>query len=135
MGRWQLVFLLVLVVAQESVVAQEPAQDLTVTPLSRHLLTNDSVIMLAKAGFDELFIVERIHTSRTHFDTSVEGLIALKQAGVSEDLIRVMALHDLHNYPTPLEAAPAGSVQPTELTPTKMTMVKHWWGYRWIKIN
>src|SRR5579863_5764660 len=133
MGRWQLVFLLVLVIAQESVVAQEPAepaQDLTVTPLSRHLLTNDSVIMLAKAGFDDLFIVERIHTSRTRFDTSVEGLIALKQAGVSEDLIRVMALHDLHNYPTPLEAAPAGSVQPA-----KLSMVKHWWGYRWIKIK
>jgi hypothetical protein len=106
------------------------AQDLTVTPLSRHLLTNDSVIMLAKAGFDELFIIERIHTSRTRFDTSVEGLVALKQAGVSEDLIRVIALHDLHNYPTPLEAAPAGSVQPV-----KLSMEKHWWGYRWTRIN
>lgn len=107
-------------------VAQEP----DVTPLSRHLLTNDSVIMLAKAGFDELFIIERIHTSRTRFDTSVEGLIALKQAGVTEDLIRVMALHELHNYPTPVEAAPAGTVQPA-----KVTMEKHWWGYRWTRTN
>jgi hypothetical protein len=124
-------FLLVFFVALWPAVAQEQA----VTPLSRQLLTNDSVIMLAKAGFDELFIIERIHTSRTRFDTSVEGLIALKQAGVSEDLIRVMALHDLRSYPTPIEAAPAGTVQPAKLTPTKLTMVKHWWGYRWTKIN
>jgi hypothetical protein len=63
--------LLVFFMALWPAVAQEPAAP----PLSRHLLTNDSVIMLAKAGFDELFIVERIHTSRTRFDTSVEGLI------------------------------------------------------------
>jgi len=123
--------LLVFFMALWPAVAQEPAAP----PLSRHMLTNDSVIMLAKAGFDELFIVERIHTSRTRFDTSVEGLIALKQAGVTEDLIRAMALQDLHNYPTPVEAAPAGAVQPAKPTPAKLTIGKHWWGYRWTKTN
>jgi len=106
--------------------AQEPAS----IPLSRYVLTNESVITLARAGFDELFIVERIHTSRTQFDTSVEGLVALKHAGLNEDLIRVMALHDLHTFPVPLEAASAGTVQPA-----RVTLERHWWGYRWNKVN
>ena len=106
------------------------AQDFTVTTLSRHVLTNDGVIMLAKAGFDELFIVERIRTSRTRFDTTVEGLVALKQAGVSEDLIRVLAAHDIRAYPLAVEAAPAASVEPA-----KVKVEQHWWGYRWVRVN
>src|SRR5215471_16447363 len=108
MLRWTLVLL----AASLPAAAQEPGA----TPLSRHVLTNESIVTLAKAGFDELFIIERIHTSRTHFDTSVEGMVALKQAGVSEDLIRAMALQDLHSYPTPLQAAPAGAVQPAKVS-------------------
>ncbi len=106
------------------------AQDYTVTALSRHVLTNDGVITLAKAGFDELFIVERIRTSRTRFDMTVDGMVALKQAGVSEDLIRVMAAHDIRSYPLPVEAAPAANVEPT-----KIRLEQHWWGFRWARIN
>ncbi len=105
------------------------AQDYTSTLLSRHLLTNDGVVQLAKAGFDELFIIERIKTSRTRFDTSVEGLVALKQAGVSEELIRTMALEDRRNYPTPLLGAP-GTVQPAQIR-----VEKHWWGFRWKRVE
>jgi hypothetical protein len=125
MARLSLAFLICLS-ALVPALAQEP----TVTPLSRYVLTNESIITLARAGFDELFIIERIHTSRTRFDTSVEGLVALKQAGLSEDLIRVMALHDLHTFPVPLEAATAAAVRPV-----KVSIEKHWWGYRWNKIN
>jgi hypothetical protein len=106
------------------------AQDFAVTTLSRHILTNDGVISLAKAGFDELFIIERIKTSRTRFDTSVQGLIAMKESGVSEDLIRAMALEDRRNYPTRLEAAPAGTVQPA-----RVTVERRWWGFRWVRIS
>src|SRR6266849_10700303 len=105
------------------------AQEYTATILSRHLLTNESVITLAKSGFDELFIVERIRTSRTQFDTSVQGLVALKQAGLSEDLIRVMALEDLRAYPTPIEAQPSGGVAPAQVR-----VEKHWWGFRWVRL-
>jgi hypothetical protein len=105
------------------------AQDYTVTVLSRQRLTNDSVVKLSRAGFDELFIVERIRSSRTDFDTSVEGLIALKQAGVSEDLIRVMALEDLRKQPAPVEAQPAGVVQAG-----KVRVEKNWWGFRWVRV-
>ncbi|MEQ1946187.1 MAG: hypothetical protein ABL995_03295 [Bryobacteraceae bacterium] len=106
------------------------AQEYTVTALSRHVLTNDSVIALASAGFDELFIIERIRTSRTRFDTSVDGLIALKQGGISEDVIRIIAQQDIRNYPTPLQAAPAGSVEAG-----KVRVEKHWWGFRWVKVT
>lgn len=113
------------------------AQNYTVATLSRHVLTNDSVISLAKAGFDELFIIERIHMSRTRFDTTVEGLVALKQAGVSEDLIRVMAVQDARTYPpytaagTPvLPPAPAASAESS-----KVEVDKHWWGFHWVRVT
>lgn len=120
----------VLLLALPIVSAPAVAQDYTVTTLSRHILTNEGVIALAKAGFDELFIIERIRTSRTKFDTTVPGLIAMKDAGVSEDLIRVMALEDRRTYPVPLESAPAGTVQPA-----RVTVQKHWWGFRWVRVS
>lgn len=77
-------------------------------------LTNDSIVTLAKAGFDELFILQLIRSSRTNFDTSVEGLVAMKKAGVSEDLIRLMAM--------PQASPPAA---PAATTPTKAPPKKH----------
>jgi hypothetical protein len=87
-----------------------------------HVLTNQGVVTLAKAGFDESFIIDRIRTSRTQFDITVEGLVALKQAGLSEDLIRAMALTDPHSCPA--QPAPAAEPQP------QIRIEKHWWGYR-----
>jgi hypothetical protein len=123
------------------------AQDFTAAALSRHVLTNEGIITLAKAGFDELFIVQRIHTSRTRFDTSVDGLVALKQAGVSEELIDYMAVHDIRVRPFPAEgeapviatttvtaAAPASTAMP-QGKGTLVLLNKHWWGYRWERVN
>ena len=83
------------------------AQQFSVAQLKQQPLTNESIVTLAKAGFDELFILQLIHSSRTNFDITVQGLVVLKQAGVSEDLIRQMAM------PQPLApAAPAGTTPP-----------------------
>jgi hypothetical protein len=68
------------------------AQQFTVSQLKEQPLTNENVVTLAKAGFDELFILQLIRSSRTNFDVSVPSLVVLKQAGVSEDLIRMMAM-------------------------------------------
>jgi hypothetical protein len=89
------------------------AQQFTVDQLKQQPLTNENVVTLAKAGFDELFILQLIHTSRTNFDTSVSGLVVLKQAGVSEDLIRLMAIPQASP-----PAAPAGAAPPVK-TPAK----------------
>jgi hypothetical protein len=53
-------------------------------------MTNRDVIRLVKAKIADDIIVAKIQKSKTKFDTSVEGLVALKQAGVSDDLISVM---------------------------------------------
>jgi hypothetical protein len=131
------------------------AQDYAAAMMSRHVLTNEGVITLAKAGFDEMFIVERIRTSRAKFDASVEGLVALKQAGISEDIIRVIAQRDNQDYrrevrltyysppsaadatPPPMEDAPL--VQPAVNTPppppTPIVTEKHWWVFHWIRVS
>jgi len=111
------------------------AQDYAISVVSRHVLTNEGIIALAKAGFDEWFIVERIRTTRTHFDASVQGLVNLKQAGLSEDLIREVALQDHRNFlaerriytaPPDAETAPAGAI--------RVMVENHWWGFRWVRV-
>lgn len=55
------------------------------------VMTNDDVIGLASAGMGDDIILTKIHAaSATAFDTSVDGLKALKAAGVSSTVIRVM---------------------------------------------
>jgi hypothetical protein len=90
------------------------AQQFTVDQLKQQPLTNENIVTLAKAGFDELFILQLIRSSRTSFDTSVPGLVVLKQAGVSEDLIRMMAM--------PQSSPPAA---PAATTPAKAPPKKH----------
>ncbi len=51
-------------------------------------LTNDDVIKLTKAGLEEATVVQMIDTSTPAFDTSANGLIALKSAGVSDKVIQ-----------------------------------------------
>jgi hypothetical protein len=77
------------------------AQQYSIKKLGRQPLTNESIMTLAKAGFDELFILQLIRASRTDFDISVQGLVALKQGGISEDLIRMIAM------PPVIEPSPA----------------------------
>jgi hypothetical protein len=60
-------------------------------PLSRGVLTNNDVILLAVAGFSEDFIIATIQSTRhTHFDTSAPCLVDLAKQGITERIIRVM---------------------------------------------
>jgi len=45
---------------------------------------------MVKAGFKEETIIEAIHANEPRYDTSVEALVALKNAGVSEKVISTM---------------------------------------------
>jgi hypothetical protein len=69
-------------------------------PLTQNQLTNRDIVTLAKAGFNEDFILDFIGMSRTRFDTSVSGLADLAKEGLSERLIRAML-----TPPTPASAA------------------------------
>lgn len=54
------------------------------------LLTNDDVIKMVNAGLPEGTIVSAIQASPTNFDISVDALISLKNAGVSQPVMDAM---------------------------------------------
>lgn len=59
-------------------------------PAAPAALTNRDVIRMVQAKLSDDLIVTKIKTSKTRFDTSVDALIALREAGVSERLIEIM---------------------------------------------
>jgi hypothetical protein len=93
-------------------ISSAAAQQFSLDQLEQHPLTNDSIVTLAKAGFDEVFLLQLIRSSRTNFDTSVQGLVALKQAGVSQELIRLMAMPQASPPVAPAAVAPHAKVTP-----------------------
>jgi len=54
-------------------------------------LTNHDVVVLAKAGFTEEFIIDAILAGKSHFDTSPGGLAELAKEGLNERVVRAMA--------------------------------------------
>ena len=64
-------------------VAQTAAQ-------TRNSFTNHDIVVLAKAGFSEEFILEAIGGARTHFDLAADDLAALAREGIGEAVIRAM---------------------------------------------
>jgi hypothetical protein len=67
-----------------------------VGPLSRtrgsaqDVLTNEGVIGMVKAGLAESVIIQKIRASQQKFDTSTDGLIKLKAAGVPDKIVEAM---------------------------------------------
>jgi hypothetical protein len=67
-------------------------------------MTNQDVIRLAQAKIGDEIIIEKIRTSPVKFDLSTDGLLQLKNAGVSERVLKAMM------NPT---AAPEQTAQPS----------------------
>ena len=65
-------------------------------------LTNAHVIAMVKASLDESIIIAKIRSSPKNFDLSPEGLIELKQAGVSNKIMEAM----MGGAPPSTEASP-----------------------------
>jgi hypothetical protein len=75
-------------------------------------MTNQDVIRLVKARLSDDAIISKIRQSKTRFDTSVDALVTLKDAGVSDNLIAVM-LNPTAASPAVSTANPsAGSAPP-----------------------
>ena len=89
--------------------------------LHRNVLSNRDVVTLAKAGFDEEFLVSVIVSSRTHFDTSAYALAALAEQGVTQRIVEVMMNSEVAvttpGGPAPVPAKPirASKVSPAGL--------------------
>ena len=79
--------------------------------LPRNALSNQGIVMLSAAGYDEDFLIDLIRLKQTRFDTTVEGLMLLANQGVSERVIRCMLANE--NKPAsstvnvPVATAPA----------------------------
>jgi hypothetical protein len=58
--------------------------------LSRNVLNNRDVMLLADAGFGEDFIVDMIGASRPEFDTTAGAIAEIKKHGVKDGVIRAM---------------------------------------------
>ena len=72
-------------------------------------LTNHDVVVLAKAGFTEEFIVDTILAGRSHFDTSATGMAELAKEGLNERVVRVMAGVGTQSETASPAAAPPGT--------------------------
>ncbi len=59
-------------------------------PPTQKPLTNEDILSMVQAGLPQEVVIEKIKSSKTAFDTSTEALVALKKAGVSGDVIRIM---------------------------------------------
>lgn len=59
----------------------------TVTLAGQQTMDNDSIVKLIKAGLTEDLIISTINASPGNYDISVDGLVALKGAGVSEKVL------------------------------------------------
>lgn len=51
-------------------------------------MTNEDVIKMVKGGLGEATVIQAVHGAESGFDTSPDGLIKLKQGGVSEKIIQ-----------------------------------------------
>jgi len=78
---------------------------------AQQTLNNDAVIKLVKAGLSDDLIVTTINASPGAYDTSANGLIALKSAGVSDKLVSAIVVKAAGTVPA-ASTSTAGNVAP-----------------------
>ena len=81
--------------------------------IAQQSLNNDAIIKMAKAGISEDVIVSTVNASPGTYDTSTDGLIALKTAGVSDKVVGAMIARANGITPAPAAAAAPASALPS----------------------
>jgi hypothetical protein len=81
---------------------------LAICPLAfaQQALNNDAIIKLVKAGMSDDLIITTINAQPGNYDTSTDGLIALKTGGASDKVVSAIVLKAAAAPPPP-PAAPA----------------------------
>jgi hypothetical protein len=92
----------------------EAQQDLSSN--QQPVLNNDGVLLLLREKFDDAAIVRTIQTHSTNFDLSVDAMIRLKQAGVSQSVLQAM----IAAVPDPTAGPPTAQPAVAKSTPTPM---------------
>ncbi len=78
--------------------------------VAQDALNNDAVIKLVKAGLSDELIVNTISSKPGTYDTTTDGLIALKTAGASDKVVSAIVMKASGvSAPAPAAAAPAAS--------------------------
>jgi len=88
--------------------------------IAQQSLNNDSVIKLCKAGLSDDLIVSTVNASPGVYDTSANGIIALKNAGASDKVITAVVAKTSNPMSTATVSpapAPAPTVTPTSGQP------------------
>jgi hypothetical protein len=81
--------------------------------IAQQQLDNAAVVKLVKAGLSDDVIVSTVNASEGLYDTSANGLIALKSAGVSDKVISAIVLKTSGTPPAPAPGAvQSGSALP-----------------------
>ena len=77
-------------------------------------MTNDDVIKMVKGGLSDTTVLQAIEGAEPGFDTSPDGLVKLKQGGVSESVIqRILARRSTAPaVAAPVAATPAAAAAP-----------------------
>jgi hypothetical protein len=75
-------------------------------------MNNDAVVKMVKAGLSDDVIITTINASPGTYDTTANGLIALKQAGVSDKVIAAIVAKTTPAAPSAPAAVPAPSPLP-----------------------
>tara|TARA_B100000767_G_C19281904_1_gene335827 strand:- start:107 stop:460 length:354 start_codon:yes stop_codon:yes gene_type:complete len=57
---------------------------------SQEVLDNQSVIDMIELGFDEQVIIDKIESTNSSFETSLEELKSLKLLGVTQNILSIM---------------------------------------------
>ena len=83
---------------------------------SKHPLTNDDVVKLARDGFGDDVIVAMIEANDSAFDVSIGALTALKDAGISSPVMQAMLKAESKKR----QAAPAPTAQSQTASPPLM---------------
>lgn len=115
---------------------------------AREVLTNDTIISLIKAGLGPESVAAKIGASTGSYDTTTNGLIALKQAGVPDSVIAAMLKRSTpssvnpvldNRSPNPLvphapgiylsDARGAGRMTRIDATMSNQLKTSNLWGY------
>jgi hypothetical protein len=88
--------------------------------VAQQALNNDSVIKLVKAGLSDDLIVSTINASPGAYDSSANGLIALKTAGASDKVVTAIVMKASGASSTP-QAEPAASTATAGTNPDDST--------------
>jgi len=104
---------------------------------AQEVLTNDSVLAMKKAGMSDSLILAKIRTSQTKFDTSTKGLIGLKSAGLSDQIIEAMVGHSGSpgSSSAPAAAAPAAPAAAAASATTARETIFHLTGNKYVELT